>query len=228
MADPTRWLDDPNAPTESQSLLRSLSAPKPYTEAAHTAIGAKVSQTVATAPLATAATKFASLKLWLLSGAVVVGGAVALISSQRGENEAEQPKATAPMTATPAPPVAPIAEAPRAAPVVSEPAPPAKNAEHPAPRPTERDDLAVEASLLEQARTAGSPARALSLLREHERRFPRGSLSAERLFLNGKVHAESGNATAARRYAAELERRFPASSYVPRLRTILAEHSSPK
>jgi Tfp pilus assembly protein PilF len=92
------------------------------------------------------------------------------------------------------------------------------------PRASSRgDSLAFEESLLERARKASdsSPASALALLREHERRFPAGELTAERLFLMAKASAKAGNEKAARRYGRELERRFPKSAYLPELRAQL-------
>jgi len=91
-----------------------------------------------------------------------------------------------------------------------------------------RDTLALEESLLEQARRASdSPPRALALLREHERRFPNGELTAERLYLMAQVNARAGNVAAARRSAALLAARFPKSTYLPRLRALLAEDEAP-
>lgn len=222
MADPRRWLDDPSAPDESVALLRTLGGPKPYSDAAHMRIASKVSATLANAPVAPPATPIAPWKLW--TAATVAGaGAVALVVGMRGEP-----------TPRPAPALRPVASAPQAStrrapeplpqvPVIVEAPAKIKSQERTVVRARARDDLAVEETLLEQARTAPSSARALALLREHERRFPQGALSAERLFLSAKVHAQSGSEQAARRYAAELERRFPASSYVTRARTLLSE-----
>lgn len=223
MADPRRWLDDPSAPDESVALLRTLGGPKPYSDAAHMRIASKVSATLANAPVAPPATPVAPWKLWALA-AVTGAGAVALVVGVLREPApkpapARRPVAAAPQTSTPRAPE-PLPQVP---PVAVEAPAKVKSPERAPARASARDDLAVEETLLEQARTAPSPARALALLREHERRFPQGALSAERLFLSAKVHAQSGSEQAARRYAAELERRFPASSYVTRLRALLAE-----
>jgi type IV secretory pathway VirB10-like protein len=224
MADPTRWVDDPNAPAESVSLVRSLGGPKPYSEAAHARIAAKVSETVTNAPVTAAASKIAPLKVAGISGAIVAGiGAIALVVSLGRSEQPAPPRDPRQATTVPVAPATPPPQANRAAPEVAEPVPTAKPEERAPVNRSPRDDLAVEETLLEQARTAASPAKSLALLREHERRFPRGALAAERLFLSAKAQAESGNRTAARRYQAELERRFPASSYVPRLRVIVAE-----
>jgi hypothetical protein len=222
MTDPRRWLDDPSAPDESLALLRSLGGPRPYSEAAHLRIASKVSATLAVAPAAAAASKLAAWKLLTLGGVVGVG-AIALVVGLRGGQVPEPAPLPRPVPAAPKAVTPPTPEPLPAPPVVTEPPAKTKAPERLPPRAPVRDDLAVEETLLEQARTAPSPARALALLREHERRFPQGALSAERLFLNAKVHAQSGSEQPARRYAAELERRFPASSYVTRLRAILSE-----
>ena len=226
MADPRRMLDDPGTPGELSRLVKALDGPKPYSEAAHARIGSKVAATVANPPAAAAvASKAGSLKLVAISGAVVAGGAIALFMFVRSGPPAP-PRETRPVPAVAAP-ATPTAEPVAPSPEVAPPAPKPKSQERTPPRASARDDLAVEETLLEQARKA-PPSRALALLREHERRFPSGLLTAERLYLSAKAHAESGNQTAARRYATELERRFPASSYVARLRAILGKTSTDK
>jgi hypothetical protein len=220
-------LDDPGTPGELARLVKALDGPKPYSEAAHARIGSKVAATVANpAAPAAVASKASSLKLVTISGAVVTGvGAIAFFMFTRS-SPSEPPREARPAPAVVAP-ATPTAEPVAPSPEVATPAPKPKTQERTPPRASARDDLAVEETLLEQARKAPPP-RALALLREHERRFPSGLLTAERLYLSAKAHAESGNQTAARRYATELERRFPASSYVARLRAILGETSTDK
>ena len=107
------------------------------------------------------------------------------------------------------------AETPKASPASTRPA-------------TRRDTLALEESLLEQARRSiGAPTQALSLLREHERRFPNGELTAERLYLTAQTQARAGNGTAARHYARLLTERFPKSTYVRPVRPLLDAASAP-
>jgi hypothetical protein len=122
------------------------------------------------------------------------------------------PKAVERAVEVPMEPVAP-AEAEPASP------PKAPSASKSAPK---RDTLALEEALLEQARSSiGAPARALSLLHEHERRFPNGVLTAERLYLTAQAHGRAGNQTAARHYAKLLVERFPKSTYVQRVKPLL-------
>ena len=227
MADPTRMLDDPGTPGELARLVKALDGPKPYSESAHARIGSKVAATVANPPAAAVASKAVSLKLVAISGAVVTAGAIALFMAFGRSTPPGTPRQARPVPSVPAPATPPQADPAAPSPEVAPPAPKLKAQERTPPRASARDDLAVEETLLEQARKA-PPARALALLREHERRFPSVLLTAERLYLSAKVNAESGNQSAARRYAAELERRFPASSYVARLRAILGETPADK
>ncbi|HEX6274002.1 MAG TPA: hypothetical protein VFZ53_13230 [Polyangiaceae bacterium] len=218
MSDPPRLLHDPAVSPETKELLSSLGAPSQLAAGTRAAIGARVAKSV----VAPAAAKLVSVKaVALLAGALVAGGA-GLMLLARG---------------TPAPPPAPrvVPAPPAVAPRVEaapEPEPAIENVAPEAPEPgpkapaaraaLRRDTLAIEESLLEQARRASdSPARALSLLREHERRFPNGELTAERLYLTSQVNARAGNLPAARRAAAQLAARFPKSTYLPRVRSLL-------
>ena len=222
MSDPRRLLDDPTVSAGAKDLVGSLDAPSPLATPVQVDIGARVAQSLAAPALA--AKVVTAKAVGIVAVAVLAGGGAAVLT-QSGPIE-------------PAPPVAPVAAAAKAGPA-SEPSPPVlEPVEPPAPAEVEspkapqpsartgarRDTLALEESLLEQARRSiGSPAQALSLLREHERRFPNGELTAERLYLTAQAHARAGNRTAARRYAELLTARFPKSTYVPRVRTLLAD-----
>ena len=229
MSDPRRLLDDPGTPSEAAELVRSLEAPASMADAVRSTIGTRVARSAALVPAAAA--KLAPLKL-VGASAVAVGGAVALSLGLLAPPEA------------PAPPPAPVVADERAAPppkvappeaeAIAPPAPapalePVSKAPSSTPRaPSKKDTLALEEALLEQARRASreSPARALSLLQEHERRFPSGELTAERLYLTAQAHRQAGNVDAARRYAKLLSQRFPRSTYLPRLRPLLDAASS--
>jgi TolA-binding protein len=219
MSDPRRLLDDPNVSPGAKDLVGSLDAPSALATPAKLDIGARVAQSVA-APVA--AKVLTAKAVGILAAAVLAGGGTAVLT-QGGSVE-------------PAPRAAPIAVAAKVGPAESSPAPAVEPTEPPAPTEAEnpkapqpsartgarRDTLALEESLLEQARRSiGSPAQALSLLREHERRFPNGELTAERLYLTAQAHARAGNRAAARRYAELLTARFPKSTYVPRVRPFL-------
>ena len=220
MSDPRRLLDDPNVGSGAKDLLGSLDAPTPLAASTRSSIGARLSNSLV-APVATA--KVASLKLWLLAGAVAAGGAG--FATWNAIAPKETSRVATPVVAVPArlspshaaPPEPPPVAHETRAPEVSAKAPAA-----PARSASRRDTLALEESLLEQARRASdSPTRALALLREHERRFPNGELTAERLYLTAQVNARAGNLAAAKRSASLLAARFPKSTYLPRLRALL-------
>jgi hypothetical protein len=82
-------------------------------------------------------------------------------------------------------------------------------------RASTADTLAEEEAILEEARrTMGtSPHRALRLLDVHQRRFPAGELTAERLFLRVDGLKRLGKMGDARREADSLIKRFPTSTY---------------
>ena len=227
MSDMRRLLDDPNVSDETRELVGSLEVPSPLSASTRSAIGARVARSLA---LPVAAGAFLSLKTTAAWAAIVAGGALAVSLVVVASSELDPParpsvNAKAPL---PVPPVdRALAPAEPEKPAVVEEAPDAKD---PAPSPrgaSRRDTLKLEESLLEQARRSiDSPARALSLLREHERRFPNGELTAERLYLTAQTHARAGNGTAARHYARLLTERFPKSTYVRRVRPLL-DASSP-
>ena len=76
------------------------------------------------------------------------------------------------------------------------------------------DSLRSEAAMLERARGAlasGDPSAAAAMLREAERKFPRGFLLEEREALWIRALASGGQREAARARAAAFTRRFPAS-----------------
>jgi hypothetical protein len=76
------------------------------------------------------------------------------------------------------------------------------------------DSLRAEAAMLERARGAlasGDPSAAAAMLREAERKFPRGFLLEEREALWIRALASGGQREAARARAAAFTRRFPAS-----------------
>jgi len=218
VSDPRRLLDDPSVSASAKDLLGALEAPAPLVPSLRSAIGARVTQTL----VAPAAAKLVSAKLaWLVAGAVALGGAGAgAVSWSFLATPPEPQPLVAAARRLPEPPVEPSPE-PRAAPPPAQ-AEPEPSVKAPSVRPARRDTLALEESLLEQARrSSDSPAKALSLLREHERRFPNGELTAERLYLTAQVNARAGNLTGARRAAALLAARFPKSTYLPRVRALL-------
>jgi hypothetical protein len=93
--------------------------------------------------------------------------------------------------------------------------------DHPATAPRANSPERV---LLEQAQRAlerdGDPARALSLLDEHRRRFARSPLEEERAYLTLRARHRAGDLEGARGLAAEFVRRHPMSLYAPAARRI--------
>jgi hypothetical protein len=115
----------------------------------------------------------------------------------------------------PAPVALPIAAPPPAPPPVVEAAPPAVE-----PRPAQPsgsklsadEQLALEKSYVEQARAAMARkdvGAALDALAQHERRFPKGQLTEERLALTVMALSSAGRSIEAKNVAAEFRRRFP-------------------
>jgi hypothetical protein len=137
---------------------------------------------------------------------------------------------TAPVPTTrrdPAPGAAPApADPPAPLPTIAAPAPdPAPRAVRPtAPRPA--DDLAAELALLRRARaalTGGTPAEALPLLDEFERRFGAGHLAEEGALLRVQALCDSGARARARAAAEQLVRRFPDSPHAPTAARVCAD-----
>jgi hypothetical protein len=89
--------------------------------------------------------------------------------------------------------------------------------------PSNADALAREIALVDAARgdLAGAPARALVALDAHRREFPRGQLAAEREFLAVEALRRMNRLAEARARAAELEARYPSSSYASRAARLL-------
>lgn len=114
------------------------------------------------------------------------------------------------------PPVAvPIAEPPPVPPPVVEAVPPAvePRAVQPSASKLSADEqLALEKSYLEQTRAAMARKdvdAALDALAQHERRFPKGQLTEERLALKVMALSSAGRSIEAKNVAAEFRRRFP-------------------
>jgi hypothetical protein len=218
MSDPRRLLDDPGVSSNAKELLSSLEGPAPLAPSARSAILSRVTNSL----VAPATAKFVSMKaVWLLAG-TVVAGAAGLASWQGRSPPEEKPVASAVLGRSPSVPRSERVPAPTPLETGSAllPEPSAKPA--PARPAARRDPLALEEALLEQARRSiDSPAKALPLLREHERRFPNGVLTAERLYLTAQANVRAGDLPAARRAATLLAARFPKSTYVPRVRPLL-------
>ena len=220
MSDPTRLLDDKQVASATSELLRALKPPEAVPPGVQTALAEQLSGLVAQGA-APAAAGAVWLKVALLSVAVA-GSGTALY--QLADRAAPAPQPAAPKAAAPAAaplPAASVAPAPAAAPVEAVERP--RVASAPSSPAEPRDKLAEEEALLEQARTlvGGSPARALSLLRSHQARFPGGQLAAERMYLSVDCLRRLGRRGEAEREVDALVARYPNSAYARRAPLLL-------
>jgi hypothetical protein len=246
MSEPKRWLDDGGAPREIVDALRAMAPPKPApaTVQRKLAIGFAESGG-ARGVLAVALASRVSR----LSAALVVGGGVAFAAA-RGALVRKGTAASVPADIALAAQIAPkrgaagevspleepssIAASPlttseaaaQAPPDAVDHAKPARVTSHAsaARRAEPADTLAQEESILEDARraVAASPEQALHLLNVHQRRFPSGELTAERMFLRTDALQRLGRAADARRQADTLVKRFPTSAYARLVPTLVS------
>lgn len=248
MSDPTRWLDDPDAPDELKRALRRASRAAGLDRVTRDRVGVRVGR-LAALPLS--AFTWLSLKsaaaLGLASGATVAG-TLAVVEhyrpAPRHDGSAVSPtraptrlSRTTPAVGSAAPgretmtPAAPERSAEPPAPIA--PALPTLNppaelprSGHPplaAPSPSSANGLAEESALLEQARRTldASPARALALVHEHATRFKTGQLTAERSLLEVDALYRLGRRTEARTLAEPLLAQGGGDLYVGRVRRLL-------
>lgn len=92
-------------------------------------------------------------------------------------------------------------------------------------QPSDVDSLAEELALMREVRTAlssGNASRALTLLDEHARRFPRGTLGQERQATRVLALCAAGRVGEARAEAARFEKAAPRSPLLPRIRSSCA------
>ncbi|MCB9524675.1 MAG: hypothetical protein H6702_15060 [Myxococcales bacterium] len=251
-----RAADDGPDPAVSERLYArvlataALPTPPPGLEAAAEATTAATSGSAA-AGAATAGAGVAAVgagKLWLVISLLVAGGGVATWQATRptpAAAVAAADPAPAPQTVPaptvpavdplvapepPAPPIQP--EPPRAEPPVR-PArrPPPRRVAPPVPRTPRTDpDLAAERALLAQvavALGAGDSAVALTGLRDHARRFPKGRLTEERAVFQVRALQLAGRTAEARAAAERFLRRYPKSMHRPTVQAALTEKSAP-
>ena len=127
----------------------------------------------------------------------------------------------APAPSSPEPPATPAEPAPPA-PATAAPAPPRASA---VAAPAASSSLSAERLLLDQARsalTAEQPDRALALLTDHVRRFPRPQLGEEREALAIQALAASGRFDEARERGARFRASTPNSLFLPAVEATLA------
>lgn len=233
MTDPPRLIDD--SPSELESALLQVGREYRAPANTHTKTLAALGLVGSSALLAksSAAASFWSLKSLIVGGAVVgvvATSAIVVTSNSRPQepapalvadaSSAEEPTTQA---ATPLPTEASAPEAePEPEPVASE------TATGPAPstKTARAASITEELQAIDAARSAvaaGDGARALKLLDDHARRFPRGRLHLEAEVLRIEALARSGNRAAATTRARAFVKRHPNSVFTPRVRRIAGE-----
>ncbi len=228
MNEPTRWRDDPSqAPTGVLELLDAV----PPTPALPPGVQRRASRRVAQLGAASA-----TALVWVAAKSAAAAGATGLVTLMAVTVVVE--RATPPATSEPAPVVqsaAPTVEAPPPPRLRPQPEDPAAVEEEASPPPavaafplvdTPEDALRVEARLIERARAAlgESPARALELVREHQTRFPRAQLAAERTIVEIDALRRLGRRAEAEALAERVLAHEPKGLYASRVRRALGEN----
>jgi len=236
--DPSRWLDDPDAPSDIVSDLQQVTAdpgPPIAMDAGLAAIKAKLAAE-AVAGGAAAATAKGGLSLKLISlvvggvGLVAVGGYVAVRRDTEPRPAAEQQVAPSEVFE---PPEAPGPEETEAVAVPTDRDEPVnwsgRAKRRRAATPADEDVLQREMALLARARAAleGRPRVALSLSDRGHRDFPQGVFYEEREATAIQALSALGREREARRRGETFLRRFPRGTFARRVRrTIGAEQTA--
>jgi hypothetical protein len=208
-----------DAPEELRELFRSARKPAPLSPAAQAMLSSRV-----TAMAAAPVSGLVRWLPWLLGGAVAVAGAAAV----RTRVPEPLPRAPSAFSAAPPTPVAPVPPPePALAPVPAVPSARAEAARQPASlaptRGEAQDALVGEARLLNEAHQAlaNNPKKAFLLAQDHERRYPRGQLAAERELIQIQALVKLGRQREAEARGRALRRTAPNSIYDQRLDEIL-------
>jgi hypothetical protein len=242
--DPPRLVDEAGDRDPIRAALRHAATPPPFDPATRGRVLAKVTAEAARPGLAAGPLWMKAALALVVSLSVAAGLAARrapsapiaaraeprLRSSETSTEDAGPSSATGAVT---------MAGAERARERVAPPLAPRRSAESPevrvsvgrAPRAAiERTSAAnarlagLERDLLEQAQRAlereGDAGRALSLLGEHRRRFPRSPLEEERAYLTLRSRLRAGDVDGARALAQAFLRSFPASLYASAARRI--------
>jgi hypothetical protein len=238
MSEPRRLLLDPETSGFERELLGAWGAEQPSetardrvmglaTIAAGAAVGAAALGAKAGGSIApkAAATSIAAILKWLAIGVVVAGGAasgVAYVTRDRSI-----PTATAPAiaTATPIASATPTASATATATTsATDDTPAVTPSSLPAARATRADTLADQIAMMDAIRSAiasGNGGRALRLVDDYERRFPRGAFVEEAEALRVEAIAKTGDSAAAQRAADRFLAAHPGSPHAARIRALV-------
>jgi len=165
-----------------------------------------------------------------IAALALVGGAWVALRHRAAPDGSPAPKVLAPIVETSVSPVAapgessalPVASAP---PSAASTAPPPSRGALASARP-KADALPDEAALLRDAREAlrdGDPARALTLLDQHAKRFPDGTFAQERDVMRVDALMAEGKTGEAKDAARAFLARHPESAHRPRLEALLSK-----
>jgi hypothetical protein len=248
--EPLRMVDDSATSSELRALLQSTPEPPPFDAAAQArtlqAITAATGAGAALSAAPLSSSWWLKGTLVVLVGVVSVGVPWAI--AKRAERErASAHTVSAPVSHSANHPVNPpvnptvtvgagaVGPAATAAPAPSVTVPREASSPSSAMVPSRESSRAVtrdadvhardERDLLADAQRAlerdADPARALSLLAEHRRRFARSPLDEERAYLAVRAHVRAGNAPEARRAASAFLSRYPRSLYAGAARRLV-------
>lgn len=238
--DPTRLLEQSRSPL-LRELLSAAREEQPSRAGLERTLLAVATTGALTAASASAAASAAGAKgassgallvaKWLGLGAIAGLATTTVALGLDSNPRASSPAASVAVVAKPspapravvAPSVAALVEAPAAPAATSLAAPPARPAASLAR--TSDAALAAELAALDAAKTAlraGSGQRALVLLRQYERDYPRGRLLPEALGLELNAFTSLGDPASARAVAQRIVTNFPGSPQALRARDLLA------
>ena len=204
--------------------------------AATAANGTAATSAVTTSSMATSAGGMFGLAKVVAIGSLLVGGTVAgakvagYLSSPRSSPPSAKLGASPSVSNSPAPPQ--VVEAPAPVNVPAKAAPQGLTPMVAGTRPSARTStLPLELAALDQARVAlsnGQSRHALTLLADHDARFPRGVLSSEATLLRVEALIGTGDTKGARALAERFIAANPGSPHVQRLRSLCGREMGTK
>jgi type IV secretory pathway VirB10-like protein len=235
MDDPIRFVDDVEAPAVLREALRGAPRAARMEEETRARLGARVAR-LAAVPVSVAT-------LLSVKGAAAVGIGLGIVTAsvsvglfEYAERRSESARETEPavklkppaLQRTRAPAGSPESPAPPVEALDPAPDLPSRSAPPPPAAPPSAGGLAEESALLEGARraVAAAPEVALSRVREHARRFPRGQLASERALLEIDALYRLGRRAEARSLAEQRLAQGGDDLYTARVRRLLEKIES--